>query len=115
MSRLKERNIEIHARSIFLQGLLLMKESDIPLKFHKWKMLFSQWFDWLKAHKQMPLETCLAYALSRPEIDRIIVGAESASQLAEILHASIASTHKYATDFICNDEWLINPSNWSKI
>ena len=33
MQRLKDNDVEVHTRSAFLQGLLLMNQSDIPSKF----------------------------------------------------------------------------------
>ena len=37
MERLKNRGVELHTRSTFLQGLLLLPRSKIPPKFEKWK------------------------------------------------------------------------------
>ena len=37
MKELYDMNIEIHTRSTFLQGLLLMHEEKIPSKFSKWE------------------------------------------------------------------------------
>ena len=39
MERLKSLGIEVHVRSIFLQGLLLMKQEDLPDQFKKWLRL----------------------------------------------------------------------------
>ena len=37
LARLKNRGVEIHVRSVFLQGLLLMPKNQIPDKFVRWK------------------------------------------------------------------------------
>src|SRR5271167_2311596 len=39
LKRLNVAGIEVHARSIFLQGLLLMKTADRPAKFSRWNQL----------------------------------------------------------------------------
>ena len=41
MNFFKRKKIEIHVRSVFLQGLLLMKKR--PRKFDKWAKLFKIW------------------------------------------------------------------------
>lgn len=48
LSRLKTWNIQVHTRSTFLQGLLLMSRHAIPHKFHRWSWLWDQWHDNLK-------------------------------------------------------------------
>ena len=37
LKTLTNLNIDIYARSVFLQGLLLMNYKSIPNKFNKWK------------------------------------------------------------------------------
>ena len=39
---MKRHKIEIHVRSVFLQGLLLMPLKDIPSYFLEWKNLFNE-------------------------------------------------------------------------
>jgi len=49
--KLQERNIEVHSRSVFLQGLLLMPYQEVTQKFNRWHQLWNTWFDWLQASK----------------------------------------------------------------
>jgi len=39
-AKLQEKDIEVHARSVFLQGLLLMSEQNRPEKFNRWSGLW---------------------------------------------------------------------------
>ena len=48
IKKMKKDNVEIHARSIFLQGLLLRKSINLPRKFNKFKSTFNKWYTWLK-------------------------------------------------------------------
>jgi aryl-alcohol dehydrogenase-like predicted oxidoreductase len=41
--RLQRMGVEIHIRSIFMQGLLLMSQNDRPEKFSPWQDLWRQW------------------------------------------------------------------------
>ena len=48
LDRLKDDGVEVHTRSAFLQGLLLMERSKIPQKFSRWSHLWDQWHEKLK-------------------------------------------------------------------
>jgi aryl-alcohol dehydrogenase-like predicted oxidoreductase len=88
MQRLKDDDIEIHTRSVFLQGLLLMNQADMPPKFSIWNELWKTWYRWLAENEVSAIQACLAFSLSFSEIDRVIVGADSQSQLAQIVSAA---------------------------
>jgi len=115
LSRLADQGSELHVRSIFLQGLLLMKPSDRPPQFTRWSILWSQWDDWLKYSGQTPLQACLRYALSFPQIGRVIVGVDSVPQLREVLAASKGVSPQIPDDIKTSDVELLNPANWAAL
>lgn len=115
IARLKDYGVEIHARSVFLQGLLLIDEKEIPLKFQQWKATFQKWHNYLKENKVSALNACLAYPLSFSEIDKIIVGVESREQLNQILAASCPLKNIDLPNLSSEDDNFINPANWSKL
>ena len=41
LSKLYKNGIEVHTRSSFLQGLLLMSRAEIPSKFNKWSKMWN--------------------------------------------------------------------------
>jgi len=88
MQRLKDQGVEVHTRSVFLQGLLLMAQADIPAKFSPWNELWISWHRWLVNHDASAVEACLAFSLSYLEIDRVVVGADNVRQLNQIIDAS---------------------------
>ena len=53
--RLNKLNIEIHVRSIFLQGLLINFELMNNNKFSKWDSLWDQYKSWLKSQEISPV------------------------------------------------------------
>jgi aryl-alcohol dehydrogenase-like predicted oxidoreductase len=112
MQRLKDEDVEIHTRSAFLQGLLLMAQADIPGKFAPWSGLWQTWHRWLKDRDGSAVQACLTFPLSFPEIDRVIVGADSVSQLVQIVSAANRQSINELPDLKCDDENLINPANW---
>lgn len=113
LDRLKKRNIEIHARSLFLQGLLLMNPTDYPDYFKPWKPLLEQWHLWVMGNSMSPLEACIQHVKSYQEIDRMIVGVENIKQLSEIASSFIREAQQAPAVFSLEEERLINPSNWS--
>ena len=113
LQRLNDAGIEIHARSIFLQGLLLLPTNQVPHNFNKWNKLISFWHEWLQENKTTALETCLHYPLSLPQIDRVIVGVDNNTQLKQIFEAFNPRNRPFIfPDIFCDDELLLNPSNW---
>jgi len=115
LRRLKGEQIEVHTRSTFLQGLLLMQAADMPRVFEVWDTLWRTWDAWQRYNRVSALQTCLAYPLSFPEIDRVVVGADSAIQLQQIVNAASETRSLEFPDLSCEDERLINPSNWVAI
>jgi len=112
LNRLKDNHVEIHVRSVFLQGLLLMPRELIPSKFSPWSDLLKQWHKWLRHNNVSAIKACLAYPLSFSEIDRIVVGVDSVNQLKEIITATELSMPCDLPHLNCEDEKLINPSFW---
>lgn len=115
LQRLKDSDIEIHTRSSFLQGLLVMPEHDIPCKFQPWGALWSRWAQWLAEHHVSPVKASLAFPLSFPEIDRVVVGADSVEQLTQLIEAANHFFPGQLPDLFCDDENLINPARWNQI
>ena len=114
LGRLKDDGVEIHTRSTFLQGLLLMERNKIPQKFSRWSSLWDQWHQKLKVLGVSPLAASLAYPLSLEQVDQVIVGVDSVAHLSEILQAAKNVNEGHDTSFMRSaDLDLINPSNWN--
>lgn len=115
MQRLKDDDVEIHTRSAFLQGLLLMAEADIPEKFSPWSDLWHTWHQWMLEKEVSAVQACLAFSLAYPEIDRVVVGADSVSQLAQIVSVANSLPKINLPNLKCEDENLINPALWTTL
>lgn len=113
ISRFKDCGIELHSRSTFLQGLLLLPKNQRPIYFNKWPGVWSAWDNYLATTGQSPLEVCLGFALEAEGLDGVIVAVDSEEQLMEIFSAERrVSTKKTEIQLSCNDANLINPANW---
>ena len=116
LDRLKDDGVEVHVRSVFLQGLLLMERSKVPEKFSRWSNLWGMWHESLRESGVSPLEACLAYPLSLKQVDQVIVGVDSTKQLQAILAAASSVEHTPDTSFMMStDKNLINPSSWNHL
>jgi len=112
---LHSEEIEIHTRSVFLQGLLLMPRNKIPKIFDRWFRAWDQWSLELEKNNLSAVEACLLYPLSLPEIDRVIIGVDNVNQLNDIINKSKSQQSQIDWSFmISNDQALINPTNWHK-
>ena len=112
---LQDRDVEIHARSVFLQGLLLMTEQSRPGKFKRWGALWKVWHEWLNDNQITALEATIRHAISMPEISKVLVGVDTVDQLKEIVVASSGILPDIPPEMFTNDADLLNPSNWGKL
>jgi aryl-alcohol dehydrogenase-like predicted oxidoreductase len=113
--KLKDLGVELHTRSAFLQGLLLMPATDRPAKFKRWDDLWSKWDAWLRDHDISAKQACLGFVLSQKEIDRVIVGFDSSLQLKELLEIASKESLNDWPIFEESDLNLLNPSHWSAL
>jgi aryl-alcohol dehydrogenase-like predicted oxidoreductase len=113
LEKMYKENVEVHARSIFLQGLLLMKNR--PEKFNEWNTVWNQWDDWLKDNNISPVEASLSFVLSEKRISKIVVGVDNLGQLSEIINVLKNNTRKYPNELSIDDIKLLNPSKWSAL
>jgi aryl-alcohol dehydrogenase-like predicted oxidoreductase len=114
-SRLKDRGTEVHARSIFLQGLLLMPSGQRPVKFERWSEIWLEWSRWLERTGLTPVQACTSYVLGVIDVDKVIVGVDSLMQLNEILVASQVVLPGLPNWPLSIDSKLINPSFWTQL
>lgn len=109
---LEEKNIEFHARSIFLQGILLADHETLPYYFKRYKKFFSEFKDLEKKLRCNKLELCLNYVLNSKKISASIIGIDSYEHLHEIFEA--VNTKIDLFELNCKpDEGLINPQRWN--
>ncbi len=117
LARLKGQGIELHARSIFLQGLLLMAPADLPEFFRPLRpTLAGLHGDWA-AHGLSPLAACLAFVLRQSGVDAAIVGVNSLAEFDEI-ELAVAATAGSGIDFGKTpvvDPLYLDPSRWPSL
>jgi aryl-alcohol dehydrogenase-like predicted oxidoreductase len=111
---LKCRNVEIHARSAFLQGALLADMELLPGHLAAYRDRFEAVAAAADGARMSRLALCLRFVLDRPAIDRVIVGVTSLQELRQIVAAT--SDGRPLPDGLaalaCDDPRLIDPSRW---
>jgi len=112
--QLKKAGIKIHARSVFLQGLLLMEPKAVPSYFNPIREHLLKYREYLQAHDISPLQYALQFVLQQPEIDTVLVGVCSATEVREIVSCvkNISNSWSNYSDWAINDERFLNPTLW---
>jgi len=114
LDKLKSLGVEIHARSIFLQGLLLMCSNQWPSYFNNLKKHHKKTMQLLSLDNFTILDACIAFVNNISQIDKIIVGVNTTDQLNQIFKslekkAVILDYFKYAFE----DLKILNPKLWT--
>lgn len=107
-------NIELHIRSLFLQGALLMPLNDLP-KHLKSLIPTGELLDTLCMQKAVSkMSLLLAPYVQHPDISKIIIGCCSANELSEIVHAyqEAKNCEFNYQEFAIFDDNITNPSKW---
>ncbi len=107
---IKKKNIEIQARSIFLQGLLLSSYSKLPKKFRN-NNFFLEWFKWLKINNYNSLDLSLGFIKSIKYIDKIVVGVDNLDQLKMIVK-TYNKRLNFKFKYFSQPSILRKPSKW---
>jgi len=109
--RLKELGVEVHARSLFLQGLLFMEE--LPAKLRHAAPHLAHIRKTLKNANITPLAAALGFVLMQPEIAFGLVGVTSSKELDEIIAAAEQPLPRLDwASFALKDELVLTPSLW---
>ena len=116
IERLVKSGSEIHARSVFLQGLLLSKDLRKHEYFKKWNKQFDSWHVHLERNGILPLEGALLAVANISSVTKIVVGVNSFQQFCEIIEACKSLAKRgVAIDssaLKCTEEDLIDPRQW---
>ncbi len=115
LEELKSKGKEIHARSIFLQGLLLMKSESVPVKFNKWINLINKWNKYNDFNQSQMIKNAINHVFSQKNIDKVIIGFQSDKELEQVLGLISKDENEVPGDLKTNDELLLNPSKWDRL
>lgn len=112
LGRLVDMGVEVHVRSVFMQGLLLVGREKRSQAFDRWSQLWQRWDAAVCGNSEQAIALCLGFVKSHPSISRIVVGVESRAQLEQLLEIWTKSAPYEAVGLACDDPHLVEPSNW---
>lgn len=114
LARLNQAGIEVHVRSAFLQGLLLMRPNARPARFARWASVFARYDEWLAETGLTPVQACLRFVNGTAGIDRVVVGVDSRAQLAELVSSADGPFPSPPPSLQSLDPDLVNPARWAQ-
>jgi aryl-alcohol dehydrogenase-like predicted oxidoreductase len=104
--------IEIHARSVFLQGLLLMSSTDVRARVPAAAESHAKWMAWCDVLGLSPLQTAIAVTRALPGVSACVVGVDRPIQLEQILAAAQQANPLEAPLLQSDDLDVIDPRRW---
>ena len=112
LKRLNKSGSEFHARSIFLQGLLLKKSGELPVKFKKYRDIFTNYYQWLKKNNLNSLTASLYFISSIKFVKKIVIGVDNSFQLQDIINLKLNKKRYDFKQLSCSNKSIIDPRNW---
>jgi aryl-alcohol dehydrogenase-like predicted oxidoreductase len=115
LEQLKNLGVEIHVRSVFMQGLLLMSLKNIPLFFEPIRPLLTRWH--AAAHEQglTPSQAAIAFVKNLPFVDTVLIGLDNLNQFHSCVKDFSLNASFDSDGLACSDPTFINPSLWPTI
>jgi aryl-alcohol dehydrogenase-like predicted oxidoreductase len=114
LAQLTAAGVEVHARSAFLQGLLLMDVDELPDYFEPIKDHLQAFHQEAATHGLSRLAAALDFVMKQPMIHTIVVGVAALGELVEIV-TTIERLPQRTMDYArwaLTDRRFLNPSLW---
>ncbi len=113
LAALKDLGVEIHVRSVFLQGLLFLAEDKLPANLRSAAPRLRAVRQRIAEAGTTPLAAALAFVLAQPEVDVAVVGVTAPDELEEILAAAALPPPKLDWQACAlDDDDVLTPSRW---
>jgi len=110
---LKALGVEIHARSIFLQGLLLMNSTKLSKHFDPIKPIFDLYDDYLEQNNLSPLQAAYAFVNGLDQVDEMVCGVNTLEQFHELLSLKMKKLPQdFFGQFSIENHSILNPAEW---
>jgi aryl-alcohol dehydrogenase-like predicted oxidoreductase len=116
---LKKRNVEIYARSVFLQGLVFKNTESLDDKFNSIKPKIEKLQVLSKKTNISISALCLNFAALNNDIDNVVIGIDSLKNLEDNISDlkfidKIKNIYNELKNLKEDDEFILLPFNWGK-
>lgn len=115
VQQLVGQGVQIHVRSVFLQGLLLSDPEQIPTQFSPLKPALAQLQKLSRELGQSIIELILGNMKFHPHVSAVVIGSTSVSELAEITEAWEKSINLPEIALPEVSEEILDPRKWPKL
>lgn len=112
LDRLKSRGVEVHARSAFLQGVLLMDPDTLPAYFSPARERLLEYHGFIREQGLSPVRAALGFLAARSEIDVIVCGVVNCRQFTELCQSAEPLANLDFSRFALDAAALLDPSQW---
>lgn len=113
LNKIKQKKIEIYARSIFLQGALLNNLSEISSNINSLYPYIMNFREISDKYKMKYVELALNFVRSIKQIDKIILGVQNFNQYKMLLNLPFTKIDlELFSSLNCKNEKLIDLRNW---
>jgi len=114
---LKSKNIEIHVRSVFLQGLFFMPLENIDMYFFSVKDNLIKLHNFADMLKFDISSVCFGFVNQNKNIDKIVIGIDSLDNLVSNVNSfrkvnEIKIDYSQLDELSVTDENIVLPFNW---
>ncbi|MCI3133297.1 aldo/keto reductase [Phenylobacterium aquaticum] len=114
LAAIAEMGMQVHLRSIFLNGLLLLPPDRAPNHLKAAAARISRARRLIAEGKSDPLQAALGFALSRPEAHTVLVGVASAAELNAVIAAAANPPPDLDWDEMAIDDPVaLDPRAWA--
>ncbi|HZZ30390.1 MAG TPA: bifunctional regulator KidO [Phenylobacterium sp.] len=114
LSELAGMGIEVHLRSIFLNGLLFLPPDRAPNHLKAAAGRISRARRLIAEGRSDPLQAALGFALSRPEASAVLVGVASAAEMSAVVAAAMSPPPDLDWDEMAlDDPAALDPRAWA--
>jgi len=118
---LRERNIEIHVRSVFLQGLFFLQPENLPLKLKEFSENLSLISEISAKLKMSIHELALLFVVTNTLIDKSVIGVDNVKHIIDIINSVndnyklgiVNSNKNIFSKLEVKNETILIPSNWN--
>jgi len=119
LKRLKKKGVEVHSRSVFLQGLLLMNRNEVPASLAGLIPFVDRLQALARARNCTPHQLAVDFVRQIREVDSVIVGVNDAEQIRSLIAAfrtpHLSHSVNEVAELAVTDARLTNPSRWAAV
>jgi aryl-alcohol dehydrogenase-like predicted oxidoreductase len=112
-AELAARGVEVHARSAFLQGLLLLEPAAVPAALAAARRPLQAFRERARSLGLTPVAAALGFAAAVPGVAVVVCGVDSLAQLEQLAAARDGTVRPADfADLAVHDLGLVDPSRW---